>query len=106
MKQILWITVNLIWLLACDKNDRNSTQTSTTTQDRPVISVIAPEFNADSAYYFVEKQVEFGPRVPNTPAHRQCGDYLINTLKTYGAEVTVQDFVAEAYNGTKLQSRN
>jgi hypothetical protein len=73
---------------------------------RPVISVIAPAFNADSAYYFVEKQVEFGPRVPNTQSHRQCGNYLINTLKSYGAEVTVQEFVAEAYNGTKLQSRN
>ncbi|QHT67017.1 M28 family peptidase [Rhodocytophaga rosea] len=105
MKKVMWIMVSLIWLLAC-KNDRNSNQTSNTTPDRPVISVIAPEFNADSAYYFVEKQVDFGPRVPNTPAHRQCGDYLINTLKIYGAEVTVQEFVAEAYNGTKLHSRN
>jgi glutaminyl-peptide cyclotransferase len=89
MKNILWIAVSLIWLLACDKKGNSSGETKTT-PERPVISVIAPEFNADSAYYFVEKQVDFGPRVPNTQAHRECGDYLINTLKTYGAEVTVQ----------------
>ncbi|MES2732224.1 MAG: M28 family peptidase [Bacteroidota bacterium] len=66
----------------------------------------AAVFNSDSAYTFVEKQVKFGPRVPNTPAHVKCGDYLITQLKQYGAEVTVQSFVATAFDGTKLQSRN
>jgi hypothetical protein len=68
--------------------------------------VRAPVFSGDSAYYFVDKQVRFGPRVPNSAGHRQCGDYLIATLKGYGAQVTVQEFVADAYNGTKLRSRN
>lgn len=36
----------------------------------------APEFNADSAYTYVAAQVAFGPRVPNTAAHRSCGEYL------------------------------
>ena len=36
----------------------------------------APTFNADSAYAFVAKQVAFGPRVPNTPSHVACGDWL------------------------------
>jgi hypothetical protein len=66
----------------------------------------APVFNADSAYVFVEKQVKFGPRVPNTRSHVQCGDYLIRQLKRFGTEVTVQSFVATAYDGTQLQSRN
>ena len=35
---------------------------------------IVPVFNADSAYSFVEAQVAFGPRVPNSDAHRACGD--------------------------------
>jgi glutaminyl-peptide cyclotransferase len=66
----------------------------------------APAFNADSAYFFVEKQVKFGPRVPNSRSHVQCGDYLISQLKKYGTEVTVQSFVATAFDGTQLQSRN
>ena len=39
---------------------------------------VAPEvvvnFDADSAYSYVERQVAFGPRVPNTEAHRRCGE--------------------------------
>jgi hypothetical protein len=35
-----------------------------------------PSFNSDSAYLFIEQQIEFGPRVPNTPAHQACKKYL------------------------------
>lgn len=69
-------------------------------------SVQAPDFNADSAYAFIQKQLEFGPRVPNTPAHVKCGDYLVTTLKSYGAVVTEQKFEAAAFDGKKLQLRN
>ena len=68
--------------------------------------VASPAFNADSAYQFVKKQVDFGPRVPNTAAHTACGDYLVNTLKKYGLEVTEQTFVATTYDGKKLNARN
>jgi Zn-dependent M28 family amino/carboxypeptidase len=65
-----------------------------------------PAFDADSAYSYVAKQVAFGPRVPNTPAHRACGDYLASELKRHGAEVSVQEAVLTAYNGELLQARN
>lgn len=68
--------------------------------------VNVPSFSADSAYAFLEKQVSFGPRVPNTAEHRQAGDYLINKLKQFGAEVIVQDFEATAFDGTVLNLRN
>lgn len=63
-------------------------------------------FNADSAFAYVQKQVDFGPRVPNSTSHKACGDWLIAKLKQFGASVTVQSFAATAYNGTKLQARN
>jgi Zn-dependent M28 family amino/carboxypeptidase len=66
----------------------------------------APEFNADSAYMYIEKQVSFGPRVPNSPAHKACGDYLIGELKRFGAQVHVQEATLTAYNGDRLQARN
>jgi glutaminyl-peptide cyclotransferase len=65
-----------------------------------------PEFNADSAFQFVKKQVEFGARVPNTAAHKDCGDYLAATLKKYGLEVKEQVFTATTYDGKKLNARN
>jgi Zn-dependent M28 family amino/carboxypeptidase len=95
--------LSIFLIVACQEKKRTVVQVEDNT---PVITVKAPAFNADSAYTFVTKQVSFGPRVPNTQAHRQAGEYLVNTLKRYGAEVTVQDFVAEAYTGAKLQSRN
>jgi hypothetical protein len=66
----------------------------------------APAFNADSAYTYIEKQVSFGPRVPNTPAHVQTGNYLVSKLKQFGCEVTEQTFVANTWDGKKLNARN
>jgi len=67
---------------------------------------VSPEFNADSAYLFVKKQVSFGPRVPNSDAHAACGDYLAERLKSFGANVKEQKADLKAYNGTILKSRN
>ncbi len=33
---------------------------------------VSPDFDGDSAYVFVDKQVSFGPRVPNTKEHIAC----------------------------------
>lgn len=72
----------------------------------PFKTLTVPSFNSDSAYIFIEKQVSFGPRVPNSLNHVQCGDYLISTLKEFGAKVTVQEFAEVAYNGKILRLRN
>lgn len=66
----------------------------------------APEFDADSAYQYIATQVDFGPRVPNTKEHRACGDYLIEQLKRFGADLVVQEMNLIAYTGDPLQSRN
>lgn len=69
-------------------------------------AVNVPQFSADSAYEYVARQVAFGPRVPNTEAHRRCGDYLVNQLKAFGALVDEQCDVVDAFDGTPLQMRN
>ena len=38
------------------------------TEVKKASTTTAPSFNADSAYAYVEKQVSFGYRIPNTPA--------------------------------------
>ncbi len=80
-----------------------STAPASATQEK---AVQLPRFDADSAYSFVQAQVNFGPRVPNSNEHRACGDYLENKLKSYGAEVVSQQVELVAYDGTKLQARN
>ena len=75
-------------------------------QNKEATLVRTPLFSADSAYAFVERQVAFGNRVPNSAGHRKCGDYLIGQLEAFGAAVTVQEARVKAYDGTNLDIRN
>jgi Zn-dependent M28 family amino/carboxypeptidase len=49
-----------------------------------------PRFEPDSAYTWIKKQLDFGPRIPGTPPHKACGDWLVAMLERYGAQVYQQ----------------
>jgi hypothetical protein len=72
----------------------------------PAKVVPTPDFNQDSAFSFVKKQVDFGPRVPNSAAHAKCADYLTAKLKEYKADVIVQQAEAKAFDGKVLKMKN
>jgi hypothetical protein len=65
-----------------------------------------PKFNADSAYAYVQTQVAFGPRVPNSPGYIKCGDWYVSFLKKYADTVVVQKADLKAFDGKVLHSRN
>ncbi len=67
---------------------------------------ISPDFDADSAYFFVKQQVLFGPRVPGSMEHRACGDYLVAKLREFGAYVVEQKADVTHYNGQNIEIRN
>ena len=69
-------------------------------------SVPVPRFERDSAYQYVAAQLDIGPRVPGTEAHRQAAEWLEETLRDLGAEVIVQPFEARAHWGETLQGYN
>jgi glutaminyl-peptide cyclotransferase len=52
-----------------------------------------PLFDSLHAFQCLEKQCSFGPRVPGTPASRQCRDYLIQTLKPLADKIETQSFL-------------
>lgn len=58
-----------------------------------------PDFNADSAFLFTKKQVDFGPRVPNTPAHQKCSAWMVKEFKRMGFVVIEQPVTANYYKG-------
>lgn len=60
------------------------------------------QFDADSAYLYVARQLEFGPRVPGSDAQKACAEWLQNELARHGAKVYVQNTEAKAYDGTTL----
>ena len=65
-----------------------------------------PVFNADSAYFFVEKQCSFGARTMNSEAHELCGKWLVDRFSQYGCAVTEQKTTLKGYDGTKLKATN
>ncbi len=72
----------------------------------PAVQLPVPEFFADSAFLFIEKQLAFGPRVPNTVAHDNCRKYLAAQLSRFGAKVIEQPFSAKRYDGVELKCTN
>ena len=64
-------------------------------------------FSADSAYAYVARQVEFGPRVPGTAAHDRCRDWLVDRLAKAGADtVYTIGTDAQAWDGAKFKVDN
>ena len=94
MKNSLWIPALLFLTIACSSPEEKT--------DRALEQALAkpyPAFNADSAYAFIQKQVDFGPRVPETAAHAATKAWLISKLENYGFKVQTQDFEAKTYDG-------
>ena len=100
-KIALWTASALLTLTAC-----GTRKTADTSVEKPEIAVQVPAFNADSAYQYINDQVNFGPRVPNSEGHRACAQYLIDQLKRFGASVIEQDMDVVAYEGTLLKAKN
>lgn len=94
---IFWAIVVLFSLTSC-----KSTKKADMEQAIPV----GPEFCADSAYAFCEKQCELGPRTMNSDAHEKCACWIIDKFKQYGCSVTEQDADLKGYDGTTLKSKN
>ena len=90
----------LITIISC-----NSKQEKATVKKQK-IKIEVPNFNSDSAYFFVERQVSFGPRVISSKAWDKCSKYLTNKLESYGAKVIVQQAPVTTYDQKKHTLRN
>lgn len=65
-----------------------------------------PEFDGRTAFTYIEKQMSFGPRIPNTAGHRQTGDWLLTELRARADTVIVQDIRHVLRRGDTLHLRN
>lgn len=108
-KFILPLSVCFLLLSACDGTEEKQSsgrQIPAQENKKGTVLIPAPDFDADSAYRFVEEQVNFGPRVPNTVQHKACAEYLKGKLSGYGLELLVQEAQVTAFNGAKLNIQN
>ena len=95
-KYVTLILCSLLMNLACKQAPKTNN----------IVEINVPTFNADSAYFYTEKQVSFGPRVPNTPAHVACGNYLADELRRFGAAVVEQETTLRLLDNTPIAIKN
>lgn len=84
----LFLMATVLICISCGNSKKATAETVETTTAN---SIKAPAFNADSAYAYTAAQCSFGPRIMNSTAHKQCGDYIVKKFKEFGATVTEQE---------------
>ena len=102
MTRHLIIIAAALLLVACGETKPKDPATAETQKK----SVVVPQFNADSAYQFVAKQTNFGPRVPLTEAHDACAEWLTEKLSEFADTVVAQDFRTRLYDGRGIDGQN
>lgn len=100
----LFLTLLILTITGCGASRSQQTVSTEIVSDTPSDSEY--RFDADSAYSYVAKQVAFGPRVPNSEAHRKAGDWMVSELRRHGAEVIEQYADLKAFDGTMIHARN
>lgn len=91
---------------ACSGSAAGTADTADTDTETVAPASAAEAFSADSAFAFLRRQVEFGPRVPNTPAHKAAGDWIHARLQEWCDTVIVQQFSPVTFDNTRLRARN
>jgi hypothetical protein len=89
---------------ACPKNDpppRPPATISIGSRPAPSIAPIVAAFNGERAMDHVRKQIDFGPRPPDTPQLAKTRAYIVNELKSYGFAVSLDEFSAATPQGEK-----
>lgn len=98
----LWFFLMVLLLVSsCKHKEENTSEQSGTTAQ-----LVRPAFSADSAYAWVQQQVDMGPRVPGTPAQQKCADFIQKKLKQFGATIYTQNTKVVVYNGKSVPCIN
>ena len=99
----------LLLMASCSEESKKRTIETPTQKviSKPSVELVStPEFNQEEAFEYVKKQVEFGPRVPNSSAHRKCAIWLESELQSIGLKTNIQEAKVTAFNGVELDIFN
>lgn len=90
-----------LFFVSCGQPNRSGSAVIATDTRIPV-----PDFDADSAFYFIYRQVSFGYRVPGTQAHAACAKWLAEIMSRFADTVIVQPFTTRVWNGETRHGKN
>lgn len=66
----------------------------------------ATAFSGSAALAYAKAQVDFGPRVPGSPAAQKAGDWIVEQMRARADTVIVQTWTHTTATGKKLPMRN
>lgn len=98
--------ISILSFFSCKGKTSNASNTSESENQDSVLVEDREPFDADSAYNLVETQIKFGARTPNSKAHEDCRNWIINKIKSYGFEVEQQVFEGKDYFGKTVKGYN
>jgi Zn-dependent M28 family amino/carboxypeptidase len=102
LRSILFIGFGALLLTACQPE-----QPAVKSQPKvDEVQITVPDFNADSAFEYVRKQTEFGPRIPGSAAHAACANYFVDFFKSIKVDVQVQEFKARTFDNKIYDGKN
>jgi Zn-dependent M28 family amino/carboxypeptidase len=100
----LAVLVAPLLFIACPKDEPPSrpraSVSSSARPSQPSPPVVAA-FNGERAMDHVKKQIEFGPRPPDTQQLTKTRAYIVNELKSHGLSVSLDEFTAGTPQGEK-----
>ncbi len=111
-KQLFFLTTVLIITLSlitysCQTDTSTSGEENIDNQNQVETKPLKiPVFDEHSAYDFIQKQVDFGPRVMGSEGHDACAKWLVEQFKSFGAKVIEQKFTATVYTGETFPANN
>ena len=59
-------------------------------------------FDGTRALQLIEKQLTFGPRIPDSDSKQHTGEFLYSELERYAPRITRQTFTSEGLQGTNI----
>ena len=98
------VLVAPLLFIGCPKDPpppRPRASVSTSSRPAPTSPPIVAAFNGERAMDHVKKQIEFGPRPPESQQLAKTRSYITNELKSYGLTVSLDEFTATTPQGEK-----
>jgi len=89
---------SLLFLLGCPSTSNKPAEANT---PAPTASATKSEFDGERAFNHVRKQVEFGPRPAGSAELEKTRAYIIDQLRSFGLNVTTDEFQATTPEGPK-----